>query len=65
MCITAEAELSNCSPHIATTRQGPSMEGWSPYMDRSQSGTDIVYSIHCSFWTDAAREWKSRGREYA
>ena len=59
-----EAEYSKYSPHIATTRQGPSMEGWSPYMDRSESGTDIVHSIHCSFWPDAAIEWPSRRREY-
>ena len=61
----AELRFSKSSPHIATTKQGPSMEGWGTYMDRTQSGTDIVYSIHCSFWPDAATEWQSRSREYA
>ena len=52
-------------PSLAITRQGPSIEGWDSYMDRSQSGHDNVHSIHCSFWPDAAMEWKSRSREYA
>ena len=51
--------------HILTTIQGPSIEGWFPYMDRSQSGADIVYSIHCSFWPDAASEWHLRQRKCA
>ena len=50
--------------HIATTTQGPSIEGWGPYMDRSQPGQDNVHSIHCSFWPDAASEWQSRKREH-
>ena len=52
-------------PDKAIAKQGPSVEGWAPYMDRSQSGTDTVASIYCSFWPYAAREWKSRQREYA
>ena len=59
-----EAEYSKSRLDIATTRQGPSVEGWDPYMDRSESGTDIVYSIHCSFWPDAARKWQSRPRKF-
>ena len=61
----AAAEFSKHKPDIETAIQGPSMEGWDAYMDRSQSGTDAVDSIHCSFLPDAAREWKSRPREYA
>ena len=38
----SEAEYSKSRPHIATTRQGPSMELWSPYIERSESGTDAV-----------------------
>ena len=58
-------EFSEYSPHIATTTQGPSIEVWNPYMDRSKSGSDKVFSIHGSFWPDAAREWRSRLRRYA
>ena len=48
----------------ATTTQGPSIEGWNVYKDRSQSGTDYVDSIHCSCWPDAASEWQSRRRRF-
>ena len=51
----AEKEFNKSKPHIATTTQGPSVEDWSLYMDKSQSGHDNVFSIHCSFWSDAAR----------
>ena len=59
------AEYSEYCPDIATTTQGPSIEGWTPYMDISQSGTDSVDSIHCSFWPDVENEWKTRQREFA
>ena len=45
--------------------QGPSMETWTPYMTTSESGTDNVPSIHCSFWPDAATEWRTRQRKFA
>ena len=45
-------------------RQGPSLEGWTPYMDKSQSGRDTVFSIHCSFWPATASEWKLRHRRF-
>ena len=61
----AETDLRKALPHLTISRQGPSTEGWDPYMDRSQSGTDGVFSIHCSFWPDTARDWTSRKREYA
>ena len=60
-----QAEFSKDRPDIATTRQGPSIEIWTPYMDRSQSGADKVFSIHCSFWPNAASEWLSRSRNFA
>ena len=59
-----EAGFTESESHLATTRQGPSIETWDPYMDRSESGTDKVFSIHCSFWPDATSEWQSRSREY-
>ena len=37
-----EANLTEFEPHITITRQGPSIEVWNTYMDRSQSGTDKV-----------------------
>ena len=58
-------DYSKSKPDIATTRQGPSIEIWTPYMDRSQSGTDKVVSLHCSFWPNAASEWISRSRDFA
>ena len=60
-----ETKIRTKSPHIAATKQGPSVEGWNPYMERSESGIDGVASIHCSFWPDAAREWQSRTRKNA
>ena len=49
---------------VTIARQGPSIEGWTPFMDTSQSGTDAVFSIHCPFWPDPASEWKSRQRRF-
>ena len=60
----ADVEYSKTSPHMMTTRQGPSIEGWSPNMDRAKSGIDVVPSIHCSFWPDAASEWQTRPRRF-
>ena len=34
-------------------------------MDRSQSGIDNVPSIHCPFWPDSAKEWRTRPRQFA
>ena len=42
--------------------QGPSIEYWSEYDDRSESGTDQVPSIHCPFWPRGAEEWLHRPR---
>ena len=42
--------------------QGPSIETWSEYSDRSESGDDHVPSIHCAFWPRGAEEWLHRHR---
>ena len=45
-------------------RQGPSMELWTAFEDRSESGTDYVPSIHCAFWPNEASEWVQRQRHF-
>ena len=59
-----QKRLSESITHIATKTQGPSIEVWNPYKDRSKSGTDSVFSIHCSFWPDVASEWQTRFRKF-
>ena len=44
--------------------QGPSLERWGQYDDKSSSGTDRVPSIHCPFWPSGADEWIQRPRHY-
>ena len=44
--------------------QGPSVETWDEYLDKSQSGTDNVPSILCKFWPTSAAEWRDRPRHY-
>ena len=60
----AVENLSRLYPDIVTTQQGPSVEVWDLFMDRSQSGRDNVLSIHCSFWPNAASEWRTRSRRF-
>ena len=43
-------------------RQGPSVECWSKYQDKSGPGDDYVPSIHCPFWPNEAAEWIHRTR---
>ena len=45
-------------------RQGPSVEVWHQFSDKSESGDDIVPSIHCSFWPNDAAEWVNRPRQF-
>ena len=45
-------------------RQGPSVEISDEYLDKSESGTDHVPSIHCTFWPDCAAEWTQRPRHF-
>ena len=56
--------LHTYDPHDGCTRaiQGPSIENWSEYHDRSESGIDQVPSIHCPFWPRGAEEWLHRPR---
>ena len=44
--------------------QGPSLEYWGQYADKSESGTDLVPSIQCPFWPSGAEEWIKRPRHY-
>ena len=44
--------------------QGPSVEVWGKYADKSKSGADNVPSILCKFWPTSAAEWKDRPRHY-
>ena len=57
-----ESEYKERVPNIRSSRQGPAIEGWSFYMHTSESGTDHVPSIRCSFWPDTALEWTLRLR---
>ena len=57
-------QLNEKYPTRTTARQGPSIEEWSIYGNKSQSGNDRVLSIHCSFWPDSASEWRTRQRKY-
>ena len=56
--------LKTHDPEDGLTRaiQGPSIEQWTEYDDRSKSGTDSVPSIHCPFWPRGAEEWLHRPR---
>ena len=58
--------LQAANPGDGVTRviQGPSIETWNEYMDRSESGYDFVPSIHCLFWPRGAEEWLHRPRRY-
>ena len=55
-------QADNTGEGLTRTIQGPSIETWHEYMDRSESGTDIVPSIHCPFWPRGAEEWLLRPR---
>ena len=43
---------------------GPSVEDWNEYLDKSESGRDNVFSIHCRFWPQVAKEWLVRPRHF-
>ena len=53
-------DICKSSTGFNPSPQGPSLEGWDPYMDVSQPGVDRVPSIHCPFWPQAANEWQTR-----
>ena len=46
-------------------RQGPSAEVWVSGENTSESGTDLVYSIHCPFWPNESSEWVHRLRHFS
>ena len=50
--------------NMKVSRQGPAIEGWTQFQDQSESGTDLVYSIRCQFWTTGAQEWIDRPRYF-
>ena len=60
-----ESEMKKNTNDQKIARQGPSIERWTPYMDTSKSGFDTVPSIHCPFWPDSAKEWRTRPRQFA
>ena len=65
--LAVEYYLSNQSKtdrKMTRTRQGPSLETWHEYMDKSESGLDDVLSIHCDFWPTQASEWTQRPRHF-
>ena len=43
-------------------RQGPSLEHWGKFENKSGPGADQVLSIHCEFWPNEAKEWIHRPR---
>ena len=45
-------------------RHGPSLEYWTKFEDKSESGRDNVPSIHCKFWPKEAAEWIDRLRNF-
>ena len=61
----ATSEINTNVNTMKIARQGPSIEKWTPYMDTSQSGIDHVPSIHCPFWPDSAKEWRTRSRRFS
>ena len=60
-----ESKYQKEFPRDTFSIQGPSIEEWTQFMDKSKSGTDKVLSIHCQFWPNVAREWPSRQRHFA
>ena len=55
-------QAENTGDGVTLAIQGPSIETWIEYDDRSKSGIDIVFSIHCPFWPRGAEEWLHRPR---
>ena len=64
--LVVESYLSKRSQSIPMTRvrQGPSLETWDEYDNKSESGMDDVLSIHCDFWPTTALEWTQRPRHF-
>ena len=64
--LVVESYLLGRSQSIPMTRvrQGPSLETWTEYDNKSESGLDDVLSIHCDFWPTTALEWTQRPRHF-
>ena len=57
-----EMKERQSTSNVTYARQGPSVEQWSEYQNKSESGDDFVYSIHCPFWPNCVYEWAQRPR---
>ena len=55
---------SKQSDALVSNIQGPSLETWFQYQDKSETGFDMVPSIRCEFWPSTATEWFDRPRKY-
>ena len=65
MLTTDNAQTSFGNPYtIPIRRQGPSLEHWSPFPYESETGKDLVMSLHCTFWPHCASEWVQRPRRF-
>ena len=54
--------MNMCNDRVCRT--GPSIEHWTTLQNKSESGTDLVLSIHCDFWPSVAIEWPRRQRHF-
>ena len=61
---SVQSAFSNDKEGETFKRQGPALEGWNKFEDKSDSGTDVVLSIHCAFWPNEAAEWTNRVRKF-
>ena len=62
--VSAIKNIPVTNTSVTARRQGPSAELWSIFCDKSKSGADNVYSIHCASWPNEASEWTQRLRYY-
>ena len=63
MFIQNSLKITINAPRTAS-RQGPSMELRIMYRGVTDPGTDYVRCIRCTFWPNAALEWKQRPRHF-
>ena len=59
-----DKEIFKKHPGQTWRRQGPSVETWYAYDDKSKPGTDLVPSLHCTFWPNSASGWAQRTRHF-
>ena len=58
------SQIRQSETGVTSVRQGPSMEHRFPHDRPSEPGTDMVPSLHCCFWPNAAAEWTQRPRSF-